>query len=232
MERMNYLPRIAFLTALVLLPLSATAATPAATETQQNEDKAFFTDARSFINASIGTQLGVQRTTQFDSVPTSEFVSELEVQLKIFRVLALALSYNPGAAPVEEETLSFSSRLRLTGKLHFLPLEALSMYLTAGLGAQDFDGLVDFAGDNTSYHGGLGAEIFIGNHVAFTAEYAMVVPGVRSIQDTVVTQALDAASVDGSSAINIDDFAVDDLDPTSFIDPANFQVTAGLRYYF
>ena len=150
----------------------------------------------------------------------------------MFRILAVALSYNPGALPVDEEALSFSSRLRLAGKLHFLPLDAVSMYLTAGLGAQDFDGLVDFTGDNTSYHGGLGAEIYIGQHVTCTAEYATVVPGVRSIQDTVVTQALESASVDGSSAINIDDFAVDDLDPATFIDPANFQVTAGLRYYF
>ncbi len=227
---MKYFPRIALMTALILLPMTASAATP--TATQESEDGAFFKDARSFINASIGTHLGVQHTTQLESAPQSEFVSELELQLKLFRILAVAISYNPGAAPADAEMLAFSSRLRLTGKIHFLPLDAISMYLSAGLGAQNFDGLVDFTGDDTSYHGGLGAEIYIGRHVALTAEYAMVVPGVRSIQDTVVTQALDAASVDGSGAINIDDFSVDDLDPATFIDPANFQVTAGLRYYF
>ena len=192
---------------------------------------------RSIITASVGTQLGMTHTQQLETVPNMGFVSELEVQVKLFTFLGVELSYNPTATELEADQLAFSSRLRLSGQLYFLPLDALSLYLSAGIGADDFDGLVSVTADSNSYHGGIGVEFYIGEHVAIGAEYLMIVPGIRSIQKTVVSQALENGvsqalenGFDPSSASL--DALYDNIAPQDFISPNNFQVTIGARYYF
>lgn len=183
----------------------------------------------SMVTGSVGTQLGVSHTRQIDAQAESDIVSELEVTMKLFRFLGMELAYNPAAPNNKQNELVFHSRLRLAGQLHLIPLDVFSMYLSAGLGAEDFTGFSSFTEDTNAYHGGVGAEVFIGEHVAIGAEYLMVVPGIRSIQHNVVSNALEATLGDGDSPSLTQ---TSDLNAGDFVSPSNFQATLGLRYYF
>ena len=183
----------------------------------------------SLVTGSVGTQLGVSHTRQIDDQAESDLVSELEVTMKLFRFIGMELAYNPAAPNNKQNELVFHSRLRLAGQLHLIPLEVFSMYVSAGLGAEDFTGFSSFTEDTNAYHGGLGAEVFIGKHFAIGAEYLMVVPGIRSIQHNVVSNALEATLGDGVSPSMTQ---TADLNASDFISPSNFQATLGLRYYF
>ena len=183
----------------------------------------------SLITGSVGTQFGVSHTRQINDQAESDLVSELELTMKLFRFIGMELAYNPAAPNNQQNELVFHSRLRLAGQLHLIPLNVFSMYVSAGLGAEDFTGFSSFTEDTNAYHGGLGAEVFIGEHVAIGAEYLMVVPGIRSIQHNVVSNALEATLGDGDSPSMTQ---TADLNAGDFISPSNFQATLGLRYYF
>ncbi len=194
----------------------ATAATAQATST-------------SLITGSVGTQFGVTHTQQLTEEAQANLVSELELTMKLFRFLGFEMSYNPAAPGTHENQLAFHSRLRLAGQIHFIPLDVFSMYLSAGVGAEDFSGFSSLTADTNAYQGGLGAEVFIGDHVAIGAEYLMVVPGIRSIQHNVVSNALEATlSDDGTASVS----QGADMNAGDFVSPSNFQATMGVRYYF
>lgn len=183
----------------------------------------------SLVTGSVGTQLGVSHTQQLNEAAQADLVSELEVTMKLFRILALELAYNPAAPENAQNELVFHSRVRLAGQIHFIPLDVFSMYLSAGLGAQGFEGFASVTEDTNSYQGGVGAEVFIGEHMAIGAEYLMVVPGIRSIQHNIVSNALEATLGGGTEG---EVSQVGGMSPTDFISPSNFQTTVGLRYYF
>jgi len=183
----------------------------------------------SLVTGSVGTQLGVSHTSQVGEQPQSDLVSELELTMKLFRFLAMEVAYNPAAPNNENNELVFHSRLRLAGQLHVIPLDVFSMYLSAGLGAEDFEGFSSFTEDTNAYHGGVGAEVFIGEHMAIGAEYLMVVPGIRSIQHNVVSNALEATLGEGGSPQMAQ---TEGMSASDYVSPSNFQATLGLRYYF
>jgi hypothetical protein len=227
-KRMAVLKRT--LTLLMLTALIFTAPSAFADDASDQTDIIGYSNPiKSILTASIGTQLGMTHTQQLEATPQMEFVTELEVQVKLFTFLGVELTYNPSALENEPGNLAFNSRLRLTGQLYFLPTDVLSLYLAGGIGADDFNGLATLTADSNTYHGGIGAEFYIGEHVAIGAEYLMVVPGVRSIQKTVVAQALESGLIENGGNVEA---LYDDMNPTDFISPSNFQVTIGARYYF
>ncbi len=183
----------------------------------------------SLLTGSVGTQLGVSHTKQVETAAKSDLVSELEFTMRVLRVLAVEFAYNPTAPENLDNELVFHSRVRLAGHLHFIPLDVFSMYMSAGLGSENFDGFSSLTADTNSYQGGLGAEVYIGDHVAIGAEYLMVVPGIRSIQHNVVANALES-SLGGLD--NGEVSTTEQVQASQFISPSNFQATVGVRYYF
>ena len=186
-------------------------------------------DTTSLVTGSVGTQMGITHTQQADETAESNLVSELELTMKLFRFIGFEMSYNPAAPTNAENELVFHSRLRLAGQLHLLPLDDFSMYVSAGLGAEDFTGFSSLTEDGNAYQGGLGAEVFIGDHFAVGAEYLMVVPGIRSIQHQVVANALEASLGEGGASAAA---GAADVSATDYVSPSNFQATVGVRYYF
>jgi opacity protein-like surface antigen len=183
-----------------------------------------------WATGSVGTLFGVTRSHQLDNSDANQFVSELQVRGRFWQVLGLELAYNPAAHAGVTGDLVFSSQFRIAGQIFFLPLDFMSMYVSVGVGSNNFGELFSIAADSNSYHGGLGAEFYVWDNLAVGAEWLMVVPGVRSIQRTVVSHAL-AEAFPGADqpTSNID---VQSLDAWDFVHPRNFQLTFGARYYF
>ena len=175
--------------------------------------------------------MGMARSQQLNGSSSSQVVSELDLRIKALYVLGFELAYNPAATSFEGDGLVFQSRLRMAAQVYFLPLDMFSMYLTAGIGSDHMKDLVNLTGDNTSYHGGLGAEVYVGENMAIGAEYLMLIPGVRSVQKTIVSSALQSVvNTPGSpSAPQLD---MESLTASDFINPGNFQATLSFRYYF
>lgn len=189
-------------------------------------------DATSLFTAAVGTQLGMSHGTQLDASSDDRFVSELVLHARLVRVVGLQLAYNAAASDAEEERLVFHSRLRLAAQIFFVPLEDWGLYLTGGLGADGFTDLASITADSNSYQGGLGGEVYIGEHFAISAEYMMVVPGVRSIQETVLAHALKEEALTDETGSSHQGPSTSNLGAGDFVSPANFQATVGARYYF
>ena len=111
-----------------------------------------------------------------------------------------------------------------------MPLDATSIYLKAGVGADNVADVFDLSGDKASYQGGMGFEVYIGEHLAIGFEYLMIVPGIRSIQRSVINHALHTGIPD--SALRGPSVKTQKLDAWDFVHPRNFQTTLGMLYYF
>lgn len=187
-------------------------------------------DHHDLVTGSVGTSFGVGSYHQIDNSQQTEFISEFNVRGRFGRIVGLEMAYNPAGHGVNSSQLVFHSSFRLAGQIFFVPLEEVGVYLTMGVGANNFGELFSIASSSNSYHGGLGVEVYVWDNLAVGAEWLMLVPGIRSIQKTVVTHALNAAIGDEQSqaqAVN-----VESLSPWDFVHPRNFQIAIGARYYF
>lgn len=182
------------------------------------------------VTGSVGTSFGLTNSTQLNSDAGQRFVSEIQLRGRFVQVLGLELTYNPAATGASNSALVFDSQFRLAGQIFFLPLDFMSAYLSFGVGANNMGELFSIAGDGNSYHAGVGTEFYVWDNLAVGAEWLMIVPGVRSIQKTVVTHALTAAFPGDDAAEPAVD--VNNLSPWDFVNPKNFQLTVGVRYYF
>lgn len=189
-------------------------------------------DATDLFTAAVGTQLGLTHGTQLDASTDDRFVSELLVHVRLVRVLGLQFNFNAAAEETESERLVFHSRLRLAAQIFIVPLDEVGIYLTGGLGADNFEDLASLTAESNSYQAGLGAEVYIDGHFTIAAEYLMVVPGLRSIQQTVLSYALKEGALSQDGAVESEVGAGTSFQASDFISPGNFQATLGLRYYF
>lgn len=188
-------------------------------------------DATDLFTAAVGTQLGVSHGTQLDSSSDDRFVSELLVHVRLVRVLGLQFNFNAAAESADGDSLVFHSRLRLAAQIFVVPLDEVGIYLTGGLGADNFKDLASLTAESNSYQAGLGAEVYIDEHFTIAAEYLMVIPGLRSIQQTVLSHALKEGALTEEGAGETIGTPTS-YEASDFISPGNFQATVGLRYYF
>jgi hypothetical protein len=188
-------------------------------------------DATSWFTAGVGTQVGMSHGTQLDSSSDDRFVSELSVHAKVLKVIGLQFAYNPAATDAEDQRLVFHSRLRMAAQIFVVPLDSVGIYLAGGLGADSFTDLASITAKSNSYQAGLGAEVYIDEHFTIAGEYLMVVPGVRSIQQTVLAYALKKGALEGEGE-TYQGPSIDGLSAGDFVSPGNFQATLGVRYYF
>ena len=188
-------------------------------------------DATDLFTAGLGTGLGMSHATQIDASSEDRFVSELSVHAKLLRIVGLQFAYNFAAEDIEAERLVFHSRLRLAAQIFFIPLDEVGVYMTGGLGAESFTDLASITAGSNSYQAGLGAEVYIDDHFTLAAEYMMVIPGVRSIQETVLSYALKQGALTDSGT-EIAGPTMGSLSAGDFVSPANFLTTVGVRYYF
>ena len=179
----------------------------------------------SLLTLGGGPTVGLTHVLPVTGGSTNVVVSEMNVRLKLLKVLGFDLNYNMTGEKELGHGEVYSSNLRASALLYVVPTSVLSLYLSAGAGASNFSSLTSDSATNKSYHGGAGMEIYVGKHIALSTEFLMLIPQVDKI---VVSQkplridemgSLDTGSMTGP---NIADY----------ISPKNFQLTLGLKYFF
>ncbi len=137
-------------------------------------------DSDSLFTLGVGTSLGLSR---LESAGTPAQVSgELRVRARVLLGLGGEASYTPN--PIEAGApLVYDNILRLSGLLYVVPTSPVAGYLKLGIGAGTPQGLLSVSSRHACYHGGLGLEAHLGDHVVLGAEALVLVPGVSGLLD-------------------------------------------------
>lgn len=179
----------------------------------------------SLLTLGGGPTVGLSHVLPVTGGSTNVVVSEMNLRLKLLRVLGFDLNYNMTGEQELGHGEVYSSNLRASALLYVVPTSVLSLYLSAGAGASSFNSLTSDSATDKSYHGGAGMEIYVGKHLALSTEFIMLVPQVDRI---VVSQ--QPLRVDEMGSLDTGSISGPNL--SDYISPKNFQVTMGLKYFF
>jgi opacity protein-like surface antigen len=192
-------------------------------------------DSGSMITAGIGSNLGVSNTTQLSGATATGFSQEFSVRMKAVYVLGLELAYSPTDSSHAGNGLVFSNDLRLSGLLYFVPTPVVSAYAKGGIEADNIVGLFSIDDLSNAYHLGGGLDIDITDNIVLGLEFLMLIPGKASVENAIESYATaEYASYEAAlSAGQIPDQAgIETPGVSDFINPSNFRMTVGARYYF
>src|SRR5690606_33632226 len=104
--------------------------------------------------------------------------------------------------------------------------EEFGIYLSGGIGASRFEDLITVTGPTNTYQVGAGFEIYFEKNFAIGASFAMLIPGVSSIETTVTKQALSALETfDAENPPEMPSIG-------DFLSIENFRVSITSQYYF
>jgi hypothetical protein len=180
----------------------------------------------SWLTLGGGPTVGLAHMLPVTGGSTNAVISEMNVRLKMLKVLGFDFNYNMTGEKQVGHGEVYASNLRASALLYVVPTSILSVYLSAGAGATNIGNLTSSSATNKSYHGGAGMEIYVGKHLALSTEFLMLVPQVSKL---VVSQqplridemgSLDTGSIAGGPAVS------------DYINPKNFQLTFGMKYFF
>ena len=214
--------RVSALTALASLALAATPA------------RADVTDD---ITLGVGTAVGVTHSKDLGDEAYASVGAEVNLKVKAFEVIALEAAVSTAASDAATQRLVFDSRFRLSALIYAIPTDYFGIYLKTGIGALNIGELVSVTAPTNSYHGGGGIDVYVSDNVVIGAEFLVLVPGVTSMENAVISHALSAESErpeDGDQqteeAPAPDMFA--GLEVSDFISAENFRASLSLRYFF
>jgi hypothetical protein len=184
----------------------------------------------SLFTVGVGTSVGVNHTSKYQASAKSTFSSDVSVRVKMLRFLALDLSFSP-TETTETDSLVFDGKYRASALLFVLPTNPVAAYLKAGVGAGNISELVSVTGETNSYHAGAGLDINLTDNMVLSAEFLLLVPGVASIKNTIVTEAnKEIARMADPLRMNEKPGVAPEV--SDFISPENFRVSVGARWYF
>jgi hypothetical protein len=201
-----------------LLVLSTLALTPAAA----------LADAHSLVTFSVGTAFAFGQASDPRSEAQSSATPDLELRLRLFRVMAFDFAYSPLDQQQANTQLTFASQFRASAVLYLVPLEVIGVYAKAGLGGQTLGDLTTVTSATNSYHGGGGLEVYLTDHVALGAEFLVLVPGVTSIQKTVANDLVRRQALVAAGGSDVDP----QLGVGDFVSAQNFRTSVNVRYFF
>jgi hypothetical protein len=191
------------------------------------------------FGVGLGTDVGYQQNSGYRTDSRSGLVSELELQLDMFYVFGLELSYNVGDVPdpSEHSGLVFDARYRLSGLLYVIPTDSASMYLKGGVGAYNIGDVAATDSIGNSYHAGAGVEIYLTEELAIAAEFLLLAPGAQSVERVLndrkeAVEARFGQAFSSLSTQDIQEVAGDQPEMSGFLNPENFQAKLGVRLYF
>lgn len=189
---------------------------------------------QSIVTLGFGVDFGLLRYVGSGTDFEETVAAEVSARARLFRIFAVAFSYNP--IPAEGGELGLGASFRLTGFFYMVPTRWFSLYLLGGLGSRDITELFDVEGDGSTFHAGAGLEIYLGRHFAINVEYHWLIPGVSTIRghaeqtasevETSVTEAYESGG-----AIPIALPVLPETDVWDCFDGGNFQINIGIRYY-
>jgi hypothetical protein len=169
-------------------------------------------DATSLFTASIGASLNLGQAGDPGQAAAFQASPQLELRVRLLRALAFEVGVRPFDALPAEGSLVYTSRFRWSGILYLLPLDDFGMYAKAGLGGADIEDMFTFSSATNSYHFGGGLEIYLNEHFAIGSEVLFLLPGARSVVDKMMR-----------------DQVIPEIG--DLVNPRNFQVSLGARFY-
>ena len=182
-------------------------------------------DNTSLLTLGFGQTEGIAHVMPVNGGSNNSVVSELNVRLKMLTVLGFDFNYNVVGEQSVGNGEIYASNYRMSALLYLVPTDVMSLYVAAGAGASEVSDLTSSEMNDKSYHGGGGLELYVGDHMALSTEFLMLVPEVSRI--VVSKQPL---SVDESG--QVDWSSADSPGVSDYVSSDNFQVTFGLKYYF
>ena len=185
------------------------------------------------LSFGVGTAVGVNSTTPLHADASTAFTTELNLKLKALHFLAIEFAYSPTDSVDSKSDLVFDSTFRLSGLLYIVPTYPVNFYLKGGIGAGEISEIFSVDASTNSYHAGAGLDVHVGDHFVLGAEFLLLIPGVKSIKNTIETYANEEVkryqSRDRSAPYQSSE---EQLEVADFISPENFRVALTARYFF
>lgn len=182
-------------------------------------------DNTSLLTLGGGPTVGLSHVVPVTGGSENSVVSEMNFRLKMLKVLGFDFNYNMTGERQVGHGEVYSSNMRASALLYVLPLDTISLYLAAGAGASNVSDLASDTFSDKSYHGGGGMEIFVGDHMALSAEFLMLIPEVDRVVVSKKPLRLDDTGV-------VDMGSIDGPSMKDYVSTDNFQVCFGLKYFF
>ena len=188
-------------------------------------------DSYSNLTLGVGTAVGVNHTTSFQSDSTASFNSEFSLKVKALRILGFEFSYAPTETETAATDLVFDGSLRMSALLYVVPTRVVSAFLKVGISANNFGDLVKPIGATSSYHAGLGLEIEAGDNFVIGAEFLFLAPGLGSVKNTIQAYANDEIDKLQNPA-RANEAPAQEPELKDFLSASNFRVAVGAKYFF
>ncbi len=179
----------------------------------------------SLVTMGFGSSVGMTHVNYIGGGVANDFVSELNLRVKMLKVLGVDFNYNYLGENQGTNGEVFASRIRASAIIYPVPTKYISWYILGGLGASNFSDMFSKEVTKKSFHAGTGLEIFAGNHFTVVAEFLMLIPDVSRI--AISKQPLEIGT-DGQ--LPISDISRPGI--SEYISPKNFQINVGLKYFF
>jgi hypothetical protein len=185
-------------------------------------------DANSMLTVAVGTGMSITRSKDLDSSAWQSAVApELNLRLKMFKVLALELGFTPGREAPTDVELCYDSTYRMSALLYLVPLDSFGLYAKLGFGGDRISDMVSVTSPSNSYHGGGGVDVYLWDHLAVGAEFLLLTPGITAVEDAILRRVLTVAGGEDAPKKSLDELSM-----TDFVSGDNFRTTLSLRYFF
>ena len=179
----------------------------------------------SLVTMGFGTHVGMTHVNYITGGTANDFVTELGLRIKLFKVLGVDFNYNYLGENEGTNGEVFASKIRASAIIYPIPTRVLSWYLLGGLGASNIGDMFSNEMTNKSFHAGTGLEIYAGRHFTVTAEFLMLIPDVSRIA---VSKQPIQIGTDGKLPAS----GITQIDIKDYISPDNFQINIGVKYFF
>lgn len=179
----------------------------------------------SLVTLGFGSQLGVARYQPLQGAAGAQMVSELNLRLKLLRILGVDATYNLGGEQAVGGGEVFASQYRISALLYPIPTNVLSVYLSGGIGGSSVGDMTNDSLTSKSFHAGGGLEIYLGDHFTLTGEFLILVPDVNRIAMT-----RQPIRLDEQGNLPLSNMATPSA--ADYISAENFQINLGLKFFF
>lgn len=142
-------------------------------------------DSDSLLTLGVGAQYSYVSPQVAGTPEVAGHQYGLVGRLKVLRFLGVEGVTQLDQDPKTQADRHLSPRYQLGAMLNLLPTDYFTLFVVAGIGAHDAGDLFDLNGRSTSFHGGPGLEVYLGDHVALGGDVRFRVPGPHFVKDAV-----------------------------------------------
>jgi hypothetical protein len=141
--------------------------------------------SNSLLTAGVGAQYSYVSPDVASNPDAAGHQYGLVGRVKVLRFLGVEGVAQFDQDPKTQERRHLSPRFQLGAMLNLIPTSYFNLFAVAGLGAYRAGDLFNLDGRTTSFHGGPGLEVYLGDHVAVGGDVRFRVPGPHYLKEAV-----------------------------------------------